>query len=324
MRKLIALIAAAVVLAGCSSTPKVDPYQLLNEATQASYGDLVQLNLGLDGTSGGQTVHLDPSAFRVVIDTKTGRADFAMAIPLDALQLDPATRAALGVTGDSLDLEVLYDGIALYAKGQILGPMLAALIAQSGGTPGDYSGWVQLGTAAELGALVGGLVPQASLLPMSSGSPAASHDAATLKSDLEAAGITLTYVGREDRNGKQTDHVSATIDATKLEQSPASSAVPAAQMSQIQGALAQVDIAPDLWFDADTHRLVEVDATLTPKAGSASPAASGSGPVSLVLQVSTPSDDSALQTPSSATEVNLAPLIQTLLQSFGQGLFPTT
>jgi hypothetical protein len=323
MRKLIALVAAAAVLAGCSSTPKADPYQILNDATQASYGDLVQLNLGLDGTSGGKTIHLDPSAFRVVIDTKSGRADFAMSLPLDALQLDAATRAALGVAGDSLDLEVLYDGTALYAKGQILAPLLTALITQSGGTPGDYSGWVKLGTAAELGALVGSLVPQASLLPTSSGSPAASHDAATLKSDLEAAGVTLTYVGREDHNGKQTDHIAATIDATKLEQSPAASDVPAAQMTQLQGALAQFDIAPDLWFDADTHRLVEVDAKLTPKAGSASPAASASGPVSLVLKVSTPSDDSALQTPSSATEVNLAPLVQSLLKSFG-GFLPST
>jgi hypothetical protein len=324
MRKLMALATAAVlvVLAACSSQQaQTDPYQVVNDATHASYGNLVQLNIGLDGTNAGQSMHVDPSAIRLVMDTKAGKVDFALALPLDSLQIDAATRAQLGLTGSTLDLEVLYDGAGLYAKSPILQPLLTALLSQTGGTAGDLSGWVKLGTAQELGALVGGLVPQMSLAPAASASASASYDAATLKTDLEKAGITLTYVGREKRNGQQVDHLSATVDATKLEGSPLASEVPSAQMTQVKDALAQVDMAPDLWFAADTHRLTEIDLKLTPKAGSASPGASATGPVSLTLLVSTPADDSALQTPPNATDVNLAPIIQSLLQSFGSGLF---
>jgi hypothetical protein len=324
MRKLTALAAAAaiVVLAACSSQQaKTDPYQVVDDATHASYGTLVQLSIGVDGTSAGQSVHIDPSAIRLVLDTKAGKVDVALALPLDSLQIDAATRAQLGLTGNALDLEVLYDGTALYAKGQVLQPLLTALLMQTGGTPGDYSGWLRLGTAQELGGLVGGLVPQMSLLPAASPSAAASYNAATLKTNFEKAGINLTYVGREQRGGQQVDHLTATIDATKLEGSPLATEVPAAQMTQVRDALAQVDIAPDLWFAADSHRLTEVDLKLTPKAGAASPAASGTGPVSIKLLVSTPADDSALQAPSNATDVNLAPIIQSLLKSFGQGLF---
>jgi hypothetical protein len=80
-------------------------------------------------------------------------------------------------------------------------------------------------------------------------------------------------------------------------------------------------MSADLWFAGDSHRLSEIDLKLTPRAGAASPVASGNGPVTLTLLVSTPADDSALQTPSNATDVNLGPIIQSLLQSFGQGLF---
>lgn len=326
MRKLVALAAAAamLVLAGCSSQQgSTDPYQVLDQATKASYGDLVQLNLGLDGISAGQTVHLDPSAIRIVADNKAGKVDVALALPLDSLQVDAAARAQLGLTGDSLDLDIRYDGAGLYAKGQILQPLLTALVLQAGGAPGDYSGWVRLGTTAELTALAGNLVPQASLVPTTSASPAASHDAASLRHDLEATGITLRYVGREQRDGQQVDHLSATIDAGKLRDSPAAADLSGSELTQVEDALAQYDMVPDLWVAADSHRLTEVDLTLTPKADSASPAASDSDTVSFVLLVSAPSDDSALQTPSNATEVSLAPIVQSLLQAFGQGLFTT-
>lgn len=327
MRKLTALAAAVavVVLAACSSTPaQTDPYQVVTDATHASYGNLVQLNLGLDGTSSGQSVHVDPSAIRLIVDTKAGKADFAVSLPLDSLQIDAATRAQLGLTGSTLDLEVLYDGAALYAKSPVLQPLLTALLMQTGTTPGDLSGWVKLGTAQELAALGASIIPQASMVPSVSGAPAASVDAATMKTDLENAGITLTYVGQEQRGGQKVDHISATFDSSKLQNSPVASDVPSAQLSQVEGALAQFDMTPDLWFAADTHQLTEVDLKLTPKAGSASPAASGMSPVSLTLLVSTPADDRALQTPSNATSVSIGPIIQSLLQSFGGGLFNTT
>ncbi len=315
MRKVFALVAAAAIglLAACSSQPSsTDPYQVVDQATHATYGDLVQANLGVD-VAGSQPVHVDPSAIRLVMDTKSGKADFALSVPMDALQMDAATRAQLGLTGDTLDLDVRYDGTALYTRSPLLAPILSALVLQTGGSPGDYSGWVQLGTTAELAALAGGLVPQVSIPPIASVGAQASHDAATLKQDLEGAGITLTFVGREQRNGASADHLTASIDPTKLEGSPMASQLPG-QISQVEGALNQADLAADLWFAADSHQLTEVDITATPKD------TTDTSKLSLVLLISTPTDASVLETPADYSTLPLGPIIQSLMQSFGAGL----
>ena len=323
MRKFVALVAAAAIglLAACSSQPtSTDPYQVVDQASHATYGDLVQVNLGVD-VAGAQPVHVDPSAIQLVVDTKSGKADVAVSLPIDALQLDAATRAQMGLTGSTLDLDIRYDGTALYTKSPLLQPLLTALVAGSGGTPGDYSGWVRLGTTAELAALAGGLVPQVSIPPLASGGPIPSHDAASLKSDLESAGVTLTFVGREQRNGQSTDHLTASLDVSKLENSPMASELPASQLGQVKDALGQADLAADLWFAADSHALTEVDVTATPKAGTdASAKPSAGDKLSLVLLISTPKDASALAAPTNYSELPLAPIIQSLMQSFGQGL----
>ena len=327
MRKVFALVAAAAIglLAACSSSPAAtDPYQVVDLATSASYGDLVQANLGIDVTGSGQDVHLDPSAIQLVMDTKSGKADVALNVPLDALQIDAATRATLGLTGSTLDLDIRFDGSALYTKSPLLAPVLSALVAQTGGTPGDYSGWVRLGTAQELAALGAGLVPQVSGLPLASASPFASHDAASLRKDLEAAGITLTYAGREQRGGQQADHLTGALDVAKLENSPMASELPSSQLSQVKDALGQADVTADLWFATDSHRLVEVDVTAVAKAGTgASPLVSAGDKVVFKLLLSTPKDASALEAPATYTELPLAPIVQSLMQSFGQGLFTT-
>jgi hypothetical protein len=324
MRKIFALVAAAalVVLSACGGKPaSADPYQVLDQATTAAYGDLVQLNLGVDVT-GSQSVHVDPSAIQLIVDTKGGRADVAVSLPVDALQLDAATRAQMGLTGDTLDLDIRFDGTAVYTKSPLLQSLLTALVLQSGGTPGDYSGWVQLGTTAELGALAAGLVPQMSLGPVASAGPLGSHDAASLKTDLEDAGITLTYAGQEQRSGQKADHLTASIDASKLGSSPLASEVPGGQLSQVKDALAQADLTGDLWFDADSHKLMEVDVTAVDK-GSAQASASASGATAtFVLRVSTPKDASALEAPATYSKVPLGPIIQSLLQSFGGAVPP--
>ncbi len=324
MRKIFTLVVAAAIglLAACSSQPSnTDPYQVVDQATHATYGDLVQVNLGVD-VAGAQPVHVDPSAMQLVVDTKSGKADVAISVPIDALQLDAATRAQLGLTGSTLDLDIRYDGTALYTKSPLLQPLLTALVTGSGGTPGDYSGWVQLGTTAELAALVGSLAPQVSIPPLASAGGLPSHDAASLRTDLESAGVTLTYVGREQRNGQSADHLTATIDASKLENSPMASEVPAGQLSQVKDALGQADLTADLWFGADSHQLTEIDATAAPKSGTNASASSSAGDkVSFVLLITAPKDASVLDAPTNFTTLPLAPIIQSLMKSFGQGLF---
>jgi hypothetical protein len=328
MRKIFAAGAAAalVVLSACGSKPAVtDPYQVVDQATTATYGDLVQANLGIDVSGSGQDVHVDPSALQLIVDTKAGKADVAVSLPMDALQLDAATRTQMGLTGSTLDLDVRFDGTALYTKSPLLQTLLTALVMQSGGTPGDYSGWVRLGTVEELGALAAGLVPQVSLPPVASAGPFGSHDAASLRTNLEGAGITLTYVGQEQRSGHSADHLTATIDVSKLRNSPMGANLTGSQISQVEDALAQVDLTTDLWFAADSHKLTEIDLTAVGKAGAAASAQIASGDkVAFTLLLSTPADASALTAPANYTEVPLGPIIQSLLKSFGGGLFPST
>ncbi len=99
------------------------------------------------------------------------------------------------------------------------------------------------------------------------------------------------------------------------------SELPASQLGQVKDALGQADLAADLWFAADSHALTEVDVTATPKAGTnASAQPSAGDKLSLVLLISTPKDASALAAPTNYSELPLAPIIQSLMQSFGQGL----
>ena len=325
MRKFVALLAvvAIALLAACSNKPAAvtDPYQVLDAATSASYGDLVQVNVGFDFT-GSQDVHVSPNALRLIVDTKSGKADVALSLPLADLGIDAATRTTLGLTGDTLDLDVRFDGTAVYTKSPLLQPMLTALMAQTGGTPGDYSGWVQIGTAEELAALAASLAPQASFGPLGSVTPAASHDAASLKRDMEEGGVTLTYVGREQRGGVDADHLTVALDVDKFRNSDMAAELPAAQMTQIEVAFTQADITADLWVAADSHKVTEIDATVTGKATAGASADFSAGDkVSFAVLFSEPSDASALQAPADYTELPLAPMIQTLLQSFGPGLF---
>ncbi len=80
------------------------------------------------------------------------------------------------------------------------------------------------------------------------------------------------------------------------------SGLPVSQLAQVEGALGQADLAADLWFAADSHRLTEVDVTATPKAtANASSPSSAGDKVSFVLLLSTPKDASALEAPANYT-----------------------
>ncbi|HEY3522540.1 MAG TPA: hypothetical protein VGK63_02460, partial [Candidatus Limnocylindrales bacterium] len=132
----LVMVAVAAVLAGCSSTPasQTDPYAIAKTAA-ASPWERVQVDMGLKATSGGEIIQLDPGAIRFVVDTKAGKGSFHMSLPASSLGADAASLAMLGITSGSIDLDVLYDGDALYAKSPLAATLLPALLAQSGSVP---------------------------------------------------------------------------------------------------------------------------------------------------------------------------------------------
>ena len=308
MRRLTALAIAALFLASCGGAATVtDPYQIVDKSASASY-DVVQVNVGFSATLPGQTISVDPKSIQVIADHNTGKAEFRINLPLAQLGADAAALAGLGVTGDTLDLDVVFDGQALYAKGAVLTTLLTMLMTQAGLTPGDLSGWVRLGTKDEFAAFAGALGPGT----VPSMAPLASHDAASIKSALEGAGITLTYVGAERRADKDTAHLSVAVDVTKLSSSAAFDEVPSSESDTVRNALQEVAISADVWVDSSSYRLVEVDLHVTPN--------DGSGKADLTILLSQPSDTSGLAAPSPYTEVPLSQLLTQLLQTFGQGL----
>jgi hypothetical protein len=310
MRRLIALMAAAMLIAGCSGSSTTDPYEVLNRAADASYG-AVQVNVGLAAKSAGTSVTIDPQALRLIVDHQAGKGAFKLSLPMASLGTDAAALRALGVTGDTLDIEVVFDGQALYANGPVVSAALTALLAQTGQTPGDLSGWLRLGTAAEFAALFGQLAPGGAVPSVE---PMASHDAASIKKGLEDAGIVVTYAGSEQRAGKDTDHLTVTVDVTKFRSNPTFNSLTGTQLQQLEDAFSKASVAAELWVDRGNHRIVELDVHVSATDGSSDKA-------DVTVLVSEPSDSSALSAPSTYTDVPIAPIIQSLLQSFGQGLF---
>jgi hypothetical protein len=309
MRRLTALAVAALVLAGCGGAPLTDPYQIVDKSANATY-DVVQVNVGVNITGSGTPITIDPKSIQVIADHKTGKAEFKVSLPLAQLGADAAALAQLGITGDTLDLDVVFDGQALYAKGTVLTTALTMLMSQAGLTPGDLSGWLRMGTKDEFAAFAGQLAPSA----MPSIAPLASHDAASIKQALDSVGVTLTYVGAEQRQGKDSAHLSVAIDVAKLIASPAFSEVPSSQVGTVKTALQQVALSADVWIDSSSYRLVEADLHVAPTDGS-------SGKVDITLLVSQPTDTSGLAAPSPYTDVPLTQLVTQLLQGLGPGLF---
>jgi sugar phosphate isomerase/epimerase len=133
--------------------------------------------------------------------------------------------------------------------------------------------------------------------------------AADLKQKLEEAGVTVTFVGREQRNGVDSDHLLLNVDLKKLEASDLAKELPADKLSGLSGAAASGTLTADVWLDASTGRPNEV----------AIHAADGSDKADITVLISDPGDVS-LDAPASFVEVPIAPLLAPLLQQFGGAL----
>jgi hypothetical protein len=312
---LIVLSGLALLIAACGPTATATPTPVPDAASvvaraAAAPMDVVKVQVGVEATADGETISIEPSQIEAIVDTQNGKGSFHLSLPKAILGEDAAM---LPVTGDTIDVDVLFDGQALYLKSPLAATLLPMLLLQSGQPiPGDLSGWIKLGTAEELGGLAQGLggmvVPSAD----PSVSPLASATPEEIEQQLADAGITITYVGIEQRNGVDSDHVKVDVDLEKLAASEFAAGVPSGQLEQLEGMAGSGTLSADAWFNRSTGQLNEIAINVGGDAGETA---------TITILVSDPGDVS-LDAPADAVELPIMPLIQTLMESFG-GAFPT-
>jgi hypothetical protein len=314
MRRMSTLLLAAVtvaLVASCSGTSQnTDPYDLARKAMDADWAR-VQVEVGLSATSGSDTFTIEKSAIRLVVDSTAGKGSFHLALPAEQLGMDALTRAQLGITGDTIDVDILYDGAALYAKSSMLGFILTLLYAQAGGPPaGDLTGWLRLGTADDFETLfqdtAGSAVPSLE--------PVASIDAKTLKEDLEANGIVLTFAASEQKNGVDANHLTATIDLEKLVQNDAFDSLDRTQLDQISALAKEMTLTGDLWIDKASNRIVELDVHAVATGQDA-------GTIDVTVTLSEPAAGTSFDAPASYVDIPVEELFTLLMGLMGQGIF---
>ena len=314
-RTALALLVIVAALAGCGGSSAQDPYQLVF-ASKAATPDVTQVKIGLATVGGSRPLAISPDAFKVTTDKASGKMRVQVDLPTTSLGIPATELRSLGVTGDSITLDVLYDGTALYANSPLLASGLSMLMGQLGQTPpGNLDGWLKLGTKTEFEALAAGLGAgaTASMAPFPSVT-----DAAGLKTQLESLGITLGYAGEETRNGVASHHLTMTMDLAKLAQNPAFGTLNGTQLAQLGAMAGAVTISADWWLDKASGRNVEVDVHVAPTGSIPS---SEPSRVDVTVLFGTPDAGTTFDPPATFTEVPLAPILQGLMSQFGKGLF---
>jgi hypothetical protein len=268
------LIVGMLGLAACGPA-QTDPYNLLDHAWTAGW-DRVQVQLGITlelpdqgavlGMPGNITI--DPGAITAIVDTHTGQWRVTFAIPGNVGQ---PLGGLFGLGAQPLDAEILYDGTNLFAKSQLLPMWLQPGLGSPALVEGDLSGWVRLGSTADLGPFVdpanpGSMLPIGAALPglgalqlPTPGSPA------TLRQFFEDFGVVAEFKGTEARNGRDAHHVQAGLDIAKAARSDRLATLTGWGRDQLQSlteTAQQLAISSDLWFDKETGRLVSIELNL--------------------------------------------------------------
>jgi len=304
----LVLLLVSGLLGGCSSPAATDPYQLLEASTKTAWNP-VQVNVGFQVKAGTQDVTLDRSSIGVVIDSAAGKGAVHLTFPATSLGIPKATLTQLGVTGNSIDFDAVFDGDALYAKSPLFTTLVPQLLA--GEVPeGNLADWLRFGTRAEFAALaaLAGNPGAASAAP-SSGS-------GSFKTDLEAAGFTISLIGTDKLASGDAHHLKVTIDSEKLLNSPQAKARGEAQLGQARAALAAIDLSADIWVQTATNHIVEIDGHATPKGTS-------TGAATFTIVFHDPDGTIPLEAPAKHVDLPTAKLLQNLMTLVGSGL-PTS
>lgn len=312
---LLFIFATVAAACGNSSSTTTDPYQVVSSSTKASWNP-VQINVGVAVKDGATTVTVDPSALGLVIDSTAKTAAVHVSLPTGSLGLDAATLSQLGVTGSTLDLDVVYDGQALYGRSPLFASLVTLFFAQSGDLPkGDLTGWLRFGTKDDLAGLAGLAGGSGSLPSFAVPSFAAPSfgDAASVKSALESAGVSLTIAGTEKHDGADAYHLKAAIDATKLLQNKALDSLSRTQLDQVTTGLQAVTLSADLWVDKASNHLTEFDLHVAGTKDTKQTA-------DITVKLAKP-DGTVLTTgPATFVDVPIKTIVGNLMTLLGQGL----
>ncbi len=303
------LLAGAALVAGCTgpaATP--DPYELLATSTRAAWNP-VQVNIGFKITAGGSTITLDPKDIAVVVDTAATTFAFHMSLPAAGLGIPSSALDQLGISGDSIDFDVLYAGDALYLKSALMKPMLRLFLGPTNKVPaGDLTGWLKLGTRADLialAALSGGASGMPSFAPSSAG-------ARDFKASFDEIGVTLTTGAVEKRNGSDARHVTIAMDIQKLLTNPEFLQGAGPQSGPMIAAMKDVTFSGDLWIDPATNRVLEMD-------GHGASTNSAVGAIDMTITAHDPDGSVPLAAPSTSVDVPIGTLITEIMKLIGRG-----
>ncbi len=305
----ILLVVVAIVAAACGGSSASDPYALLSDSLKTARNP-VQINVGVSATDGTDTIAIDPASIGIVVDSEAGTGAVHLSLAASDLGLDAATLASFGVTGSTIDFDLLYDGEGLYVRSPLAGVALTFLLAGSGELPsGDLSGWLRFGTKDELAAIMaalgGSATPQ---LPVPS-----ALAAPELKSTLEKAGVTLAVKESATRVGVNATRIEATVDVDKLLASDMFSSAAPADVADMASALKEANLSADIWVDPSAKQVVEVDVHVVSKSDSTQKA-------DFTVTFKDPDGSVAEQAPSTFVDVPIQTLIQDLMQMLGQGM----
>ena len=308
---LVLLVAFVTIVAACGgATTTSDPYQVLSSSMKAPI-DPVQVNIGFDFKDGATTVAIDPSALAFVANKAAGTAAVHVSIPAAALGANAGALAQFGITGSTIDLDVVYDGTAVYGRSPLFATLLTMILQPSGDMPsGDLTGWLQIVTAEDLKGLAGtaggsGDVPSFAV-PSAGDGPA-------LKTALEDAGITLKLAGTEQRSGADAYHITVAIDSTKLLGNKVFDSVSRAQLDQMTTALKAVTLSGDLWVDKASSHVVEVDVHAVSTADSKQ---SGN----ITVTIGSPDGSVSTDAPTSFVVVPFKSIITNVMSLIGRGI----
>lgn len=315
-------LAVALVVAGCGSaasspTPPPDAASVMTAASKATYPTKLEITLSGSYTEAGSTTTLPDNALKVDVDTSAGVGSVHIALPSSLLGTDGAAMLkTLGVTGDSLTVDALYDGKALYAKSPLLPALLTQLSSLAPGTTIPTlaaDAWARLvdeATLKELTSAAQGAVESAA----PSGSAAAPSD---MKAALDKIGATMTLGDQTTGAGGPANDVKITIDPAKAKAYILAhpDEFPTTQVQQLSAIGDLSTFSADVLVDVATSRVEQVSVT-------AGGTQSGKD-VSFTLKVGIGEAPSSVSfaAPSGAVDVPIVQILGPIVGSmFGGGL----
>jgi hypothetical protein len=312
---LAAALAAALAVLGCSPaaspTPPPDAQSVLQAAAKATYPAKLEITVGGSLTSGGSTTTLPDNLLVIDLDTSAGAGSVHLQVPTSALGSDGAsTLAQLGVTGDSLTVDVLYDGSALYAKSPALPALVSELSMLAPGTqlptlaPDSWARLIDEATIKQLMASAGSAVESAA--------PSASIDTSDMQAVLDEVGATLTLEAQATGPAGPASDVRLTIDPAKLKayMTAHPEQFPTTQLQTLSALDSLTSITADVLVDVATSRVVQI--TLA-----ASGTSNGdTGTVAVKIGIAEAPASVSFTAPSNAVDLPLAQILGPMLSSF--------